>query len=311
MNVDFQRLFSDFKGKILLNEVLAPYVAFRIGGPADCLLFPDGEKDLALAAEIAKREQLPFAVLGAGSNLLVGDKGIRGVVVFLGAGKEDEIQFLMDNGKEVTLNVPAHCTKAALVDFALENKLSGVEFSAGIPGTLGGAVYMNAGTKWGSYSEVIESVRFFRVGKGFYEKPVEALGFKYRGHGEELFAGGAIVVSACLRLRHVSSRKEIQEKMDEILKYRGGKQPLELPNCGSVFKNPEKSRRGAGRLIEACNLKGTCVGGAQVSLKHANFILNLGNATSKDVETLIKKIQKKVFSEFKVELETEVIKVGE
>jgi UDP-N-acetylmuramate dehydrogenase len=170
---------------------------------------------------------------------------------------------------------------------------------------------MNAGTKWGSYAEVIETVRFYSVQKGHYEKSCEEMGFKYRGHGEGLLDGRTAVLSADIKLRKDKPREEIRALVDEILRYRGARQPLELPNCGSVFKNPPDSERGAGRLIEASGLKGLRVGQAQVSLKHANFILNLGGAKAAHVEELIARVQEEVFRQQGVRLEREVIYLGE
>lgn len=304
--------FSQFKGKILENEKLAPLVAYQIGGPAEILLVPNDEKDIEYAVKVCRENSIPLTVIGAGSNLLIRDRGILGAVLFLGPNFiHASIKKVSEDENSVLLEIPSFASKSSLIDYSLKHNLSGAEFSAGIPGTLGGAVYMNAGTKWGSYSEIIEKVKFYQFEKGFFEKPINELGLKYRGHGEGLFTDGTIVVSVYVRLKKEKSIDPVKSKIDEILEYRGGKQPLELPNCGSVFKNPENSRRGAGRLIEAANLKGTVIGAAQVSLKHANFILNLGGASSEDVEALIKLIQVKIKEDFGISLETEVIVLGE
>lgn len=302
---------SGFVGEVRENERLSPYVAFKIGGPADYLLFPGEAEDIRRCYSIASREKLPVTILGSGSNVLVRDGGIRGMVLYLGNSLPGDVEVLEENESSVLWSVPSHWIKARLLDRSLEYSLSGLEFSAGIPGTLGGAVYMNAGTKWGNYSEIIESVEFFSPAQGFYVKNREALAFAYRSHGDGDLKDGALVVRVNLRLKKGKSLSEIRSKVDEILTYRGLKQPLELPNCGSVFKNPPDSEKGAGRLIEACGLKGVRVGGASFSMKHANFILNEFHAKSDDVESLIQLAQKKVKRKFKIDLEPEVIVLGE
>lgn len=311
MNSFHQIVFPGFRGKVFENKELKDLVTFRIGGPADFVLLPSDENDVKAVVEACSWQSIPLTIIGSGSNLLVRDKGIHGAVLYLGHSDYGHITEIGREGFFVDLDVSSQVTKAHLLDYAIKNNLAGLEFSAGIPGALGGAVYMNAGTKWGSYSEVITSVKFFHPNRGFYTLKIEELGLKYRGHGEGLFDDGVIVISVQMRLKQENSNVSIRERVDEILTYRGQKQPLELPNCGSVFKNPENSRRGAGRLIEACGLKGKVIGGAQISLKHANFILNLGNASSEDVEGLISFIQQTVYKEFKIRLETEVIVIGE
>jgi UDP-N-acetylmuramate dehydrogenase len=310
----YEVIAAECRGKVRRDAPLADYVAYGIGGPADVLLEPEGEADVRRAIELAQQSRAPLTVLGNGTNLLVRDGGIRGLVLFMGQRRaheslDDGIETLEAHGGTVLLRAPARCAKARLLDFALTHAYAGLEFSAGIPGSLGGAVFMNAGTKWGSYGDVIEKVRFFNPTQGFFEKSGPELGFRYRGHGEGLLDGRTVVLSVELRLRQ-GTVAEIRAKVDEILTYRGGKQPLELRNCGSVFKNPAGSELGAGRLIEACGLKGHTVGGAQVSTKHANFILNLGQARAADVELLIAEIQRIVQERKGIALETEVIILG-
>jgi UDP-N-acetylmuramate dehydrogenase len=296
---------------VYFRHELAPYVTYKIGGPADIFVMPQSIEDMCRALDFSCEQALPVTLLGNGSNLLIRDKGIRGVVIYLGSLKEGRIEILSEDANQIMIRVPANLSKAHLLDWSLLHNLSGLEFSAGIPGTLGGAVFMNAGTKWGSYSNVIEAVQFYSLKKGLYTVLKDGLGLKYRGHGEGLLDGKTIVLSVDLLLKKEVDSKKSRNLVDEILGYRGMRQPLEYPNCGSVFKNPENSEKGAGRLIEAAGLKGIRVGGAQVSLKHANFILNLGTATASDVETLIKKIQKEIFEKFSIQLETEVIILGD
>ncbi len=303
-----RRLAARIDGRVKENELLASHVYYRVGGPADLFVEPSNEEDIRIAIEFARAEGLPLTVIGAGTNLLVRDGGLEGLCLYLGAGLRGEIEILQENDDFVRVRVPSHWAKSRLLDESLRRGWGGLEFSAGIPGTVGGAVYMNAGTKWGSYGEVIESVRLFSSDLGFYEKSNAEMGFRYRGHGESVLRPWTVVVSADFKLPKRLTT-QIAALADEILTYRGSKQPLELPNCGSVFKNPP-SGPGAGRLVEACGLKGLCVGGAQVSLKHANFILNARHATATDLETLIEKVAAAVKEQKGVELEREVIILG-
>lgn len=297
---------------ILRNVALKDYVYYGIGGPADYFALSSRAQDFPDFFNFAQDQKLPVTILGNGTNLLVRDKGIRGLVIYYGSEIPAPIEVLSESTDGVRLRAPAFMAKSQLLDYALENDLAGLEFSAGIPGTLGGAVHMNAGTKWGSYSEVIQDVHFYSPRAGFFSKPKAEMGFKYRGHGEIFKTGESSLITAVdFYLPKNKSATEIRDLVDEILKYRGARQPLELPNCGSVFKNPPNTALGAGRLIEACGLKGTQIGQAQISLKHANFILNLGGARAQDVESLIRLIQKTVLNEKGVELETEVIILGE
>ena len=298
-----------FKGSHLKNENLAKWVAFRVGGPAEHFFMPHNEADVRACIDYAHQEKLPLQVLGSGTNLLIRDGGVKGMVLYLGAGLHGDVEILEENDAGLLLRVPGHWPKAKLLSLALKKSWAGLEFSAGIPGTLGGAVYMNAGTKWGSYGDVVEKVRLYSSTLGLVEQSKEQMKFTYRGHGEGLLANGSVVLSVDLRLKK-RNLNDIRKLVDEILSYRGSKQPLELPNCGSVFKNPESSEKGAGRLIESCGLKGLTVGRAQISLKHANFILNLGGAKASDIESLIQMAQEKVDEKFKIKLEPEVIILG-
>ena len=309
-------LFKKFRGTVEENFLLSDIVAYRIGGPARYYLKPESDLDFQYALEIARDKSIPLFILGSGSNLLVSDKGFEGIVLAMNPREKSSlenlpVEILEEDEDSVCIRAPAHLAKASLLDYSIQKKWSGLEFSAGIPGTLGGAVYMNAGTKWGTYGEVIESVCFYSLAKGLYELKNQEIGFKYRGIGEGLLDGQTAVLSVVMRLKKNVSINNIRKTIDEIYIYRGQKQPLELPNCGSVFKNPENSEKGAGRLIEASQLKGQEVGDAQVSLKHANFILNKGRARASDVKSLIFKIQDTVMNDYQILLETEVIMLGD
>lgn len=303
-------LFKGLSGRLERDKNLSSIVAYKIGGAARFFYTPTDSQDLLKFLELIEKHSLPLFILGSGTNLLVSDCGFDGVVLWMGpsiGNSEKDIKVISETNDSLVVQVPAYFSKAQLLDIAIKNSWGALEFSAGIPGSLGGAVFMNAGTKWGSYGEVIEEVELVSLKKNIYTLKNEEIGFKYRGHGEGLLDGKTIVSSVKLKLKKNTPRSQILKKIDDIYSYRGQKQPLELPNCGSVFKNPAKSDKGAGRLIEACNLKGTVVGGAEISLKHANFILNKGDAKAADVRELIARIQDTVFAKFQIKLEPEVI----
>ena len=290
---------------------LGTFAAYTVGGNADLFFAPSSEDQLIEGLDWAHGNFVPFFVLGSGTNLLIRDGGVRGLVIYLGPQTRSWHLHVLERSEDSLLvRVPGAFSKAELLDWALANSCEGLEFSAGIPGTMGGAVYMNAGTRWGSYGSVIESVRIWMPEQGAVVKTAGEMGFKYRGHNEAILGGKSVVLSADLRLKIAKDSETSRSLVDRILSYRGSRQALERPSCGSVFKNPENSSRGAGRLIESVALKGTRRGGAQLSTKHANFLLNRGNATAADIEELILFTQRRVKEEFGILLEPEVIIVG-
>ena len=311
MSVEYrlQLFVEEFTGSARKNVDLAPLTYYRIGGPAAVVVEVESFKDLEQALKLIAKHQIPFWILGSASNLLIADVGLKGVVIRIANADERVISKQREEGDFVWLRVLASCAKATLLDYAVEHCLEGLEFSAGIPGSLGGAVAMNAGTKWGHYAQVIEEVEFCSLDRGVFTLSNKDIGFRYRGLGEGILDDNTIVFAMTLKLKKSKDNIAIKNKVNEILSYRGFKQPLELPNCGSVFKNPEAGP-GAGRLIEACGLRGTQIGQARVSTKHANFIQNLGEAKAADVKNLIEHIQKVVLQEKKVKLETEVRLLG-
>lgn len=303
--LDLQRFMGP---RVRENVALSKYATYKIGGPARIFAEPQDQSELIKLIEYVQKSGITFFVLGSGSNLLFDDHGFEGVVIYLGPYRKSQITVLSEDDQSVLVRVPAQFSKAQLLQIATQNNWAGLEFSAGIPGTLGGAVFMNAGTKWGSYSDVIEQVDIFNFNQGIIRKSCSEMGFKYRGHGEPSLGKEAIVLSVDLKLRKISSDDGSSKNLvQEILAYRGDKQPLERPNCGSVFKNPVNSVKGAGRLIEASGLKSKIRGGAMVSDKHANFILNVNLASSDDVRGLIDHIQDEVYKQHSVTLEKEVI----
>lgn len=289
--------------RVRFDEPLKPYMAYRIGGPADVLVFPASEAELTWLSDQAAQNSVPITVVGTGTNLLVHDDGIRGIVILL-ENAFDQIEVVEHQAEAVLVRAGGGVTKPHFLDWACDNGLTGLEFSSGVPGTVGGGIYMNAGTKYGSYSDILTELRLFSFKNGPSCCRREELFFGYR---EQTAVKEAIVVSATFKLRkgdHNAIRREVQR----IIAERAKKQPLDLPSCGSTFKNPPGFS--AGRLIERCDLKGLRVGGAEISAKHANFILNTGDAMAADVLTLIDIATATVKYRTGVTLENEVILLG-
>lgn len=282
------------------HEPMSKHTTFRIGGPADYYLCPHSTRELRQAIAICKEENLPYFILGNGSNLLVSDRGYRGVVIRL-LKNYSEIQ---TEGTLITARSGALLSKIAAE--ALEEGLQGMEFASGIPGTLGGAVVMNAGAYGGEMKDIIREVKVLDEQGDVKVLTKEELKMGYRT--SIIKEKGYIVLSAVLELTK-GDRKEIREKMEDLKERRVSRQPLDLPSAGSTFKRPEGYF--AGKLIMDAGLRGFCVGGAQVSEKHCGFVVNKGNATAQDVRTLIQEVQKRVKEQFGVELETEVKFLGE
>jgi UDP-N-acetylmuramate dehydrogenase len=279
---------------------LAPLTTFRIGGPAALFLEPESEADLVAAREAVHGSDVPFVVLGKGSNVLVADDGFPGLVLRLGrgyrwAGREGD-----------RLSAGGSMPLPALAGVALSHGLRGLEFGVAIPATLGGAVWMNAGAHGGELAQVLESVDLFSLGEGIPRRlPAADAGFAYR---RSALPGDGIVVAATVSLRP-GDRGRIRGLMDEAREWRRRTQPLAEPNCGSVFKNPQGDR--AARLIEEAGAKGMRVGGATVSSKHANFVVTSEGARAADVVSLIATVQDLVAARTGVLLEPEVHLVGD
>ncbi len=298
----FVQHFGDY---VRFNEVLAPYLAYQIGGPADVLVFPRDAADLVWLADACRRFDLPVTIVGTGTNLLVVDEGIRGVVVSLLHALQ-QIEVVERDEAGVRVKCGAGVKKPDLLEWSIGQNLAGLEFSAGVPGTLGGGIYMNAGTKYGCYADILRELELFDFEHGLRTVSREELYFGYR---EQTAVGDSLVVSMVFALK-AGEGAVIRREVDRIIAERAEKQPLDFPSCGSTFKNPPEGLS-AGRLIERAGLKGTVVGGAEISLKHANFILNKGGAKAKDILTLIDMIQCRVHEQFQVRLECEVIILGD
>lgn len=296
----YENLSRVIAGTVKTFEPMREHTSWRIGGPAEIFVQPAGLEDIRKIFAYARENNLDVTVIGNGSNLLVSDKGIKGIVVQMGRGMDH----LLLDGKLITAG--AGVKLARLAAFARENELGGFEFAAGIPGTVGGALVMNAGANDSCMADIVRKV--FTIDKRGNLKSYSPgdLNFGYRSSG--LREIPEIVVQAAFE--GIEGKKEIIKKVTEnYLVSRKRSQPLDFPSAGSVFKNPPGDS--AGRLIEMVGAKGLTVGDAQVSTKHANFFINRGNATARDMLTLIREVQSLVFIEYGIKLSLEVQLVGE
>lgn len=275
---------------------MSKYTTFRIGGNASVMLTPTTDEQLASIIKKCKEDNIKPFIIGNGSNMLISDKGLDTVVINM-CRPDPKIELV--NGDTVVCDAGA--TMSRVCNFALENGLTGLEFAFGIPGSAGGASYMNAGAYGGEMKDVLVECRHIDSDGNFGSLKGEELGLAYRTSAYE--HNGYIITTLVMKLSK-GNKDEIRAKMQELLQRRKDKQPLEYPSAGSTFKRPEGYFAGA--LIEECGLKGYSVGGAQVSEKHAGFVINKGDASAKDVLDLIKYIQDKVLSEKGVMLEPEV-----
>ena len=294
-------LFSHVVGEnnVKLNEPLSAHTTFRIGGPCDAMVFPHSVDELAAVVRICKREGLDYFVLGKGSNILVSDKGVRGVVI---ATECLRALFIQDNAVCASAGLSLINVSKACAELGL----SGLEFASGIPGSIGGAAYMNAGAYDGEMAKVVTSVRVMdREGK-ISELKASELAFAYR---HTALQNSGLIVTSVTCVLQPDEADAIAAKMADFSQRRISKQPLELPSAGSMFKRPPGYF--AGTLIDQTGLKGYTVGGAQVSTKHAGFVVNVGGATAQDVLQLISDVQSKVFAAHGVRLEPEVLVLGE
>ena len=285
--------------EIILGEYMRSHTSFRIGGTAEIFCRPRSEEALLLCLEQARQQDFPVTVLGAGSNVLVGDRGIRGVVLDM-TGLSD----LRQEGNRLIAQAGTLLT--VLSRRAAEAGLSGLEFASGIPGTLGGGIFMDAGAYGGAMEQVVKSARV--LGRDGWIRELEAAELELSYRHSRLMETGELLLSAELELVP-GDREEILARMREFNEKRREKQPLELPSAGSTFKRPAGDF--AGRLIEASGLKGFAMGRAAVSAKHAGFVVNLGGASAAEVLALCREVQARVKADSGVELELEVQLLGE
>lgn len=288
--------------RITEQASLAAATTFKVGGPADLLIdLPDTIATM-VAVRACRENDIPYLFIGKGSNLVVGDKGFRGAVLRLDS-HEAEPMTLED---DTALYVPAGMSLRRLCLYARDHGLTGLEFAYGIPGSLGGAVYMNAGAYDGEMSDVVTAVECVTDEGVIITVPADELRMDYRHTA--LMEWDYVVTGVFLQLKQ-GDKEEIWAKMQELMARRHEKQPLEYPSAGSFFKRP--AGHFAGKLIQDAGLKGFTVGGAQVSEKHAGFVINRGGATAMDLVMLCHQVQEKVYAEFGVRLEPEVRFVGE
>lgn len=288
---------AGLRGTVRFHAPLKDYTSFHIGGPADVLVEPADVDDVVRLVRQAGEQRLPVFVVG-GTNLLIRDKGIRGVVVSLA-----KLRGIREEAGAV-LYAEGGVGMPTLIGYAIRRSLAGLEWAAGIPGTVAGCVVMNAGTRLGEMKDAVKAVRIVTPAGEVIERSAADIEFGYRR--ATLPAG--IVVGVWLQLKP-GVRSDIEKVVKDYLHYRRDTQPLTLPSAGCVFKNPPNDS--AGRLVESAGLKGARVGDAQVSEKHANFIVNRGNASAKDVVALIKKVRRQVARKTGVKLELELKLVGQ
>lgn len=287
-------------GRVRANEPLAKYTTWEIGGPADVLIVPENEEQLSSALTLLHRHGTPWCVLGRGSNTLVSDKGVRGAVIKLGDGFDD-VQF---EGTTVTAGASYSFIKLSVM--VGKEGLTGLEFAGGIPGTVGGAVYMNAGAHHSDVSRILKSADVIWEDGSRSVLGNEEMSFAYRH--SILHERRGIVVRAVFELA-TGDRKEIAAAMASFKDRRRRTQPLQMPCAGSVFRNPPGDH--AARLIEAAGLKGMREGAAEISQVHANFIVNHGGAKAEDVLTLIRRVQSIIEQQNGIKLVPEVLLMGE
>jgi UDP-N-acetylmuramate dehydrogenase len=292
------------KGEILYSVPMSAYTSFRVGGRVDYLAFPSDIQDLQEVLRRCNQQGVRYFVLGNGTNLLVRDGGIRGMAISLSRGFLRVEEVGGGPGENLIL-AEAGGPLGKLVEFSSEKGLTGLEFAAGIPGTVGGAIFMNAGAFKEEMKGVLHSVRLMDPEGNISEKGKNELRFSYRSLEVEK---GEVILGAQFSLRPENGQR-VKAKVEENIRWRKTKQPWDLPSAGSVFKNPVQGP--AGRFVEEAGLKGSRIGDAQVSEQHANFIVNRGKARARDILTLVEIIREKVFKEKGVWLETEIQVVGE
>ena len=302
MNSEIIKKFCDLLGeeRVFTGEAMSRHTTFKIGGPADYFLMPDKDTDVGRIVKICKESAIPYFILGNGSNLLVGDGGYRGAVIQI----YKNMSAVTVEGTEITVQAGALLSSVAAA--ANNAALTGFEFAGGIPGTMGGAVVMNAGAYGGEMKDVLTEVTVMDEEGEIVTLPADKLELGYRT--SIIKTAGYIVLEAKLQLKE-GNPEVIRETMKDLTIRRTTKQPLEYPSAGSTFKRPEGYF--AGKLIMDSGLAGYQVGGAQVSEKHCGFVINAGGATARDVRTLMDNVRDIVYKKYGVTLEPEVKFLGD
>lgn len=302
---DFNELKNIINGNVMFDVPMKEHTSMRVGGLCSCMVIPKDLNDILKFIEWAKANEQRYWVIGAGTNIIVRDNGIKQPVIRI-KDTFDTISVHSEDSSFVKLTVGAGTPLGELVKYCGENGLTGIEPLAGIPGTVGGAIYMNAGTKYGTMSEVVESVTFIERSGRIKTVLKKDMGFGYRECKQ--LSSSSIVVSTVLSLQRSESQK-VQERIGFILKEKTQTQPLNYPSSGSIFKNPPNIK--AWKLLDEAGMRGVRVRGAKYSELHTNFIINIGDARAEDVLALIDAGIEKVKEKSKVKLELEVIIMGE
>lgn len=286
--------------KVLTEEPMSRHTTFQVGGPADYFVMPEDPEEIKQLIILLKQERIPYYILGNGSNLLVGDKGYRGVIIYL----HKNLKNIRRSGNHIYAQAGALLSKIAAE--ALDNSLTGFEFASGIPGTMGGAVMMNAGAYGGEMSHVLESAVILTQEGEVKNLSVDELELGYR---TSIVAKNDYVVLEAVICLKSGNAEEIRALMEELKERRVTRQPLEYPSAGSTFKRPQGHF--AGKLIDDAGLRGLRVGNAQVSTKHCGFVVNLGGATAKEIVDLMNQVIERVEADSGVRLNPEVKRIGE
>jgi len=311
MNSDIIELSSEIVdylatlGDVELNKSLAHYTTFKTGGPADIILHPSDKISLSHAVAAVREQDIPLTIIGGGSNLLVGDRGVRGLVIMMSdEGRESEGKLELKNNGIIYSD--ASVSKERFIDYSIDMGFEGPEFMAGVPGAIGGGIMMNAGTYMGTFADYL--VRVEIIDANCELKSVD-VGREMSSYRKFDVVSGSIITGGYFKFSETDDIKKMKSSVRDILEDRKSKHPLEFPSAGSVFKNPQG--HSSWQLVDGAGLKGKRIGGAMVSEKHTNFVINYENATTNDIRSLIELIQGSVYEKFQVNLETEIRMIGE
>jgi UDP-N-acetylmuramate dehydrogenase len=298
-------------GNVAFDDPMSRHTSFKVGGPAEIYVSPDNTDLACEIIETARKFDIPVLVIGDGTNLVVSDQGIPGVVMVL-SGISSTITAVQKDENHVIVHAHAGLKTRTLCRYAIDNGLSGMNFALGIPGTVGGNIAMNAGTHLGAMESVVNTLDIMNGSNSLRTLKREAIHFSYRRLDWEKSTGSekpAVIFGATFLLEK-GDPEAIRDEAKELLKKRTQSQPVSLPNAGCIFKNPE-GHPPAGKLIDMAGMKGKSLGGAMISDRHANFIVNMGDAKATDILGLIDMARTAVHEKFNVELETEVKIVGD
>lgn len=289
------------ESRVKPNVSMADWTSFKTGGNAECLVLPSEAEEIIEIVKYAKEKNIPYYILGNGTNTLVRDGGIKGIVI----GLYQHFNTVDIDEETGIIVMKSGALLSAVANYACRSGLSGIEFAGGIPGCMGGAIKMNAGAYEGEVKDIVESVTILHSDMSIEKYDTHEMGFDYR---TSIVKDEDIVLEVVIKLKKDEPSK-IRSRMVDLSKRRKEKQPLNLPSAGSIFKRPDGSY--AGKLIEDVGLKGYTIGGAQVSKKHAGFVVNTGKATASDIEMMIADIKDKVYKKTDIMLEEEIIIIGE